>query len=269
MGLHSIHLGVNVPDVRHYGSGVPALAGAHADAVAWYRVASDLLCCDTSELRVGEQATTEELRRWVTRTRALQPPQTVLVTWSGHGTQVARPAGDPDGESDSLDETWVMWDRMLLDDEVHELLACFPRGFRVVAVVDCCHSHGSFRDLPPLGPGPAALERVLDRSIALQVVEANAQVYADARASLPHPARSLVADFLGLAACQEHEVARELDSHGLFTKAVVDLVRTGFQGSYEDLVDAAAARTPGQLPRTFWEGSTCPLRHDPAFPQGS
>ena len=59
------------------------------------------------------------------------------MTYSGHGGQV--PDGD-DEEADSSDETWVAFDRQIVDDELYELWGKFKPGVRIVVLSDSCHS---------------------------------------------------------------------------------------------------------------------------------
>jgi hypothetical protein len=60
-----------------------------------------------------------------------------LLTYSGHGGQVPDTNGD---EPDRKDETWVLYDGELVDDELHELYTQFKSGTRVVVLSDSCHS---------------------------------------------------------------------------------------------------------------------------------
>ena len=48
---------------------------------------------------------------------------------------------DPDNEeSDRRDETWVLYDRQLLDDELFALWSKFKPGVRIFVLSDSCHS---------------------------------------------------------------------------------------------------------------------------------
>ena len=57
-------------------------------------------------------------------------------------------SGIPSGEeADWEDETWVLWDRQLLDDELYALWAAFKPGVRILVLSDSCHSGSVVRDL--------------------------------------------------------------------------------------------------------------------------
>lgn len=61
----------------------------------------------------------------------------VLVYFTGHGDQIV----DRDQEErDGLDEVLVLYNELLVDDEVNLLLDGFEAGVRKVLIVDACHS---------------------------------------------------------------------------------------------------------------------------------
>lgn len=75
--------------------------------------------------------------------RIAQPEDVVLVFFSGHGQQT--PDGEDADELDGLDETIVLYDGSLTDDEVVEALDAIRAG-TVILAIDSCHSGGFARD---------------------------------------------------------------------------------------------------------------------------
>jgi hypothetical protein len=81
---------------------------------------------------------------------------TVVITYSGHGTWVPDESGD---EPDGRDEGLCPWDivttgQVLLDDELHALFTQRAAGVRVVLISDSCHSGSVTRgDESDLDPG--------------------------------------------------------------------------------------------------------------------
>lgn len=81
---------------------------------------------------------------------------TVVITYSGHGTWVPDKSGD---EPDNRDEGLCPWDIMttgqvLLDDEIQPLFAHRAAGVRVLLISDSCHSGSVTRgDESDLDPG--------------------------------------------------------------------------------------------------------------------
>ncbi|KAI9098354.1 peptidase C14, caspase domain-containing protein [Phlyctochytrium arcticum] len=85
--------------------------------------------------------------RWLTE--GARPGDAFFVHYSGHGSQ----AKDTSGlEKDGFNETIVPLDYQsagqITDDELHDVLVKpLPKGSRLTAIFDCCHS-GSIMDLP-------------------------------------------------------------------------------------------------------------------------
>jgi hypothetical protein len=97
---------------------------------------------------------------------------TVVITYSGHGTWVPDQNGD---EPDARDEALCPWDigagHVLLDDEIHDLFTDRAAGVRVLLISDSCHSgsvtRGDEADLDPGMPRarflpPAAWMKAVD-----------------------------------------------------------------------------------------------------------
>jgi len=87
--------------------------------------------------------------RWLIE--GAQEGDSLFFHYSGHGgtTDDVSPESD---EADGKDETLIPVDYqangVIVDDEIHEtLVAPLPKGVRLTAVMDCCHS-GSIFDLP-------------------------------------------------------------------------------------------------------------------------
>jgi uncharacterized caspase-like protein len=85
--------------------------------------------------------------RWL-RANA-QAGDSLIFHYSGHGGSVKDTDGD---EEDGMDETLIPVDYTksghIVDDEVHDVLVRgLPKGVRLTAIMDCCHSE-SMLDLP-------------------------------------------------------------------------------------------------------------------------
>ncbi len=259
MAGYSLHLGVDSPDPSHYGDRVNPLTGAEADARAWHAFAAGRGYA--ARLLVGAEATTQALRQWIGGLAARPDAEHVLLTWAGHGTQID--AAQPDREPGGLDETWVLWDRMLLDDEMPGLLGLLPASCQVVVVADSCHSHGSFRD--PGGFDSDTRVRSFCPDPANEVYRSHADLYAAVRAGVD-PWVDPTARVVGLAACTEAEKALESGGRGHFSVAALELLGSGFTGSYDALMREVADRLPGQHPMSFWYGYRDTAVQAPAFP---
>ena len=69
----------------------------------------------------------------------------LLVHYAGHGSNLADTKGL---EKDGTNETWVLSDKMIVDDELLDLFGCYKldNRFEIYIVSDSCHS-GSILDL--------------------------------------------------------------------------------------------------------------------------
>ncbi|MFK7985092.1 MAG: caspase domain-containing protein [Sandaracinaceae bacterium] len=83
--------------------------------------------------------------------RRMGPNDTLVFFFSGHGNRVADRSGD---ERDGQDETIVLADGPVLDDDLAQMLA--PTAGRAVAALDSCYSGGFQQDLARL-PNTAGL----------------------------------------------------------------------------------------------------------------
>ncbi|MER5671838.1 caspase family protein [Pseudonocardia alni] len=214
MTAMSVHVGVDRVDPGHYRGWSGQLHGCGNDARAMAGVAA----------RAGYQpavvitadATAERVLTEIRRAAAvLRAGDSFLLTVAGHGAQVGRPDGAPaDDETDGRDETLVLYDRMLLDDELRAALAAFAPGVRLEMVSDSCHSGTVTRRMST----PGGVPRVLDRAFADAVVEAHAEQYAAIRAAVP---ATRLPDVLLLSACQDDETTGDGPVNGEFTGALL------------------------------------------------
>jgi hypothetical protein len=130
----SLHIGLNRVDNAAYGFQVPDLAGCINDAN------------DMQQLAIGKgfrtrqlldnQATSAAIVSAIEQAaQILNPGDLFWISYSGHGSQVPDPL-----EPDLRSETWVLWDRQLIDDELYALWSRFKAGVRILLISDSCHS---------------------------------------------------------------------------------------------------------------------------------
>lgn len=133
----SIHIGLNHVNPAAYSGWDGALAGCINDATDMKAIA-DGLGYSPSLLLTDSQATCARVTCEIgMAAQQLTTGDTLLLTYSGHGGQVPDVNGDePDGQN----ETWVLWDRQLIDDELAALWCRFTAGVRIFMLSDSCHS---------------------------------------------------------------------------------------------------------------------------------
>lgn len=250
----SIHIGVNEVSVASdaYPNRPGPLRSAEHDARSMYRLAMQEGL--DAALFTGEAATIASVEAAIlAASRELHAGDLLVLTFAGHGGRLPdvlysdrpRPAGGQnrwiDKHGNGHDEAWCLWDGVLLDDRISELLAAFERGVRIYVVSDSCY-------------GGSILRLMMEAQAALRA--SNAPPSATAQEP------DVKASVLLLAACNDDQKTAEDGEHGLFTKELLKVWNDGaFDGSHNDLFIA--------LKRTREKTTECrvgPL--DPAFEAG-
>lgn len=132
----SIHIGLNHVDPDAYNGWDGELSGCINDATDMKSIADGLGY--TSTIITDSDATSCRVISEIGQAAdELQSGDILFLSYSGHGGQVDDVNSD---EDDSLDETWVLYDRQLIDDELYCLWSRFRAGVRVIVLSDSCHS---------------------------------------------------------------------------------------------------------------------------------
>jgi metacaspase-1 len=161
----SLHIGVNSVDPQEYGGWSGALAGCEHDAGTMMQIARAEGF--TTRQLLTEDATSENVLGAIAgAAQDLGPGGTFLLTYAGHGGQV--PNAGSDAEVDQKDETWVLYDRMLLDDELSVAFTAFREGVDIVLLSDSCHSGTVYRLAPGFDESEyAAVKRAFYENLGL------------------------------------------------------------------------------------------------------
>jgi metacaspase-1 len=61
----------------------------------------------------------------------------IVITFSGHGTQVPDKSGD---EENGLDEAFCLYDGLVIDDDIRYMLKSLNKEANLTVISDCCHS---------------------------------------------------------------------------------------------------------------------------------
>jgi hypothetical protein len=243
------------------------LAGCINDARDMHRLATGLGY--TATLLTDSQATAAAVTRGIgLAARALVSGDIFLVTYSGHGSQIPDVTGD---EPDRQDETWVLWDRQLLDDELHGLWGAFAAGVRVLVLSDSCHSgtvarmtnfRRKFRSAEfaaqydrPVNDAPRV--RAADPAAIRANYERHRSEYEVSQWTHRAP---IQASIVLISGCQDDQLSSDGDANGLFTQRLKEVWNdASFVGNYTQFHAAIVARMPSdQTPNLFRTGVTNP-----------
>lgn len=256
----SLHIGLNNVDTTHYGN-IPVLRAAENDPVLMERIARDRGFETT--LLIGSSATTGAVKSAMSDAAArLVAGDIFLITYAGHGSQVPDRNGDEaenGNAGDGMDETWCLFDRMLVDDELYALWSNFAAGVRIAMFSDSCHSGTIARtaaasratdaifssEEPLIIPGRPRLV-VLEE--ALDIFAAHEELYDGIQAAHAEGIRvPIKASVVLVSACQDNQLAGDGETNGAFTTAL--RIRWG-NGSFVGSYDTFRKKIGGLLPVT-------------------
>jgi metacaspase-1 len=259
----SIHLGLNRVDADSYGGWDGSLVACEFDAEDMASLAEDRDFRTRSLLTV--QATSAALLEALSdAAETLQDQDILLVTYSGHGGQVPDLNGD---DPDQMDETWVLYDRQVVDDELFACWARFKPGVRIAMFSDSCHSGSVARELPNtvrpealarvLGDGPPRI-KAMPTEVAERDYETRKAVYDQIQQDVPPiGSADIGASVILISGCQDNQTSADGARNGLFTEMLRQVWDGGqFRGGYRSFRNRIAKRMPQwQSPNFFHTGA--------------
>jgi hypothetical protein len=242
-------IGLNHVDLQHY-PGAPPLRGCINDAKAINEIAR-LQRFECERPLVDQQATASAVIAGIRdAARELKSGDIFLIQYSGHGGQVPDRNGD---ESDGMDETWCLYDRMLIDDELARLWTEFAAGVRILMISDSCHSGTMARgrgyvEAVKAGGVPARggddKEKILQDlqrdtpafrfmpdEVLQKAYQQNKDLYDrisdDLGQSREGDDEAIKASVVLISGCQDNQLSGDLRENGLFTKRLLQVWADG------------------------------------------
>ena len=254
---YGLTVGLNSVDPKHYQGWNGPLVACEADA-------HDMALLLKSQgfqvnTLVTKQATRAALIEAITKVaQSARSGDIFVYTNSSHGGQLPDLNDD---EADGYDETMLLYDGQLVDDELYALLGKFAAGVRVLAVSDSCHS-GTVMKLAPSGDltvseaSPGRTARAMPPAVALRTYRSNQAAYDELlRAPGLAKARDAIkASVLLISACMDNQIAADGIFNGLFTGTLLRVWNNGkFKGSYKKFWKQIVSRMPAeQTPNFYW-----------------
>jgi hypothetical protein len=257
---YSLNIGLNSVDPAHYAGWDGALMACEADAEDMELIARAQNYATVRKVLTREATRDRVLKELDEAARVLQPGDLFLLSYSGHGGQLPDRNSD---EVDAQDETWVLYDGELIDDEIYVALSKLKQGVRVLMFSDSCHSgtvsrmayaalrnSGSLEMLADTVQDTEAAERRfkdMPVGIALRTYRNNKSMYDDIMAALPQEdAKSaLKASVLLISGCQDNQLSSDGAFNGLFTANLLRVYNGGkFRGSHRTFHRRIVRRMP-------------------------
>lgn len=235
----SLHIGLNRVSRWHYRGWTGDLNACEADAEDMQRLA--LSQGYQASILKTRQATREKVTQGIqAAAQACEPGDIFLLTYSGHGGQI--PDSNHD-EDDKVDETWVLYNGELIDDELFHLWSQFKGGVRVLVLSDSCHSGSVIRTIDRNDPRLSRFDglhyRFMPHDVAVRTYRENESFYGQIAEALPRAQAPILASVLLISACQDVELALDGAFNGLFTGTLLGVWKDGqFRGGYQDFYQA-------------------------------
>ena len=252
----SLHIGLNFVDPKHYQGWNGELNACIADAKDMRALAKKKGFTGNTLLVDGQATTAAVAAAILDAAKKLAKGDIFLLTYSGHGGQV-RDTNSDEKDNDRMDETWVLFDRQLVDDELYNLWGKFKAGVRILVLSDSCHSGTVTRDIPVfLGSGPRP--RAMPRPVGIAVENANRELYRSIQKNNPGAERAKVnASILLMSGCMDNQTSMDGDKNGAFTGMLKKTWNGGkFAGNYRQLRDKIVSQMPStQTPNYYFVGA--------------
>lgn len=293
----SLHIGLNHVDTSAYPDFViPELAGCINDANAMKNIASSA-GFTTTECLIDEQATAMTVKtKIIAAAEQLTAGDIFFLTYSGHGDQMPDETGT---EEDGSNETWILYDRQLIDDELYAIWPKFQKGVRIFVLSDSCHSGTmvKFIILNTLAAKRGTKKRGISSALNLQDVEhidklakaknkraalsesprnrafpviaglknylRNKDLYQNIQqiTKLSKDIDSISASLIFMSGCQDNQLSGDGADNGKFTGELLSIWNNGnFNGNYISFHEQILANMPSdQTPNYMTLGIDLPV----------
>lgn len=259
----SIHIGLNRVDPNHYEGWDGELYACEFDAKDMQAIARSQGF--QSKLLLTQAATHAKVTQAIVQAATeLKSGDILLLTYSGHGGQLPDLNSE---EADKLDETWVLYDRQLIDDELYSLWSRFQSGVRIVMLSDSCHS-GTIAKLSTykaisreFSPDIQPKFRALPRDIQQKTFQAHRELYDEIAKSYPKGDKvKISASVLLISGCLDNQLSLDGEKNGLFTSTLLNVWnQKKFTGGYYAFYKQILRRMPPwQSPNYFKVGFVNP-----------
>jgi metacaspase-1 len=264
----SIHIGINSVDPNHYDGWDGALAACEFDANDMQKLAESR-GFQSSKLLTKDATADAVVAEIEKAARELESGDFLFLTYSGHGGQVEDKNGED--EPDRSDETWVLYDRQLVDDELYALWAKFKSGVRIFVLSDSCHSGSVLRRIDDRERVPNVMAkrqtadaqsprlRALPLDVQVNTYRAHQDDYDAIQETVPTSSRAnIAATALLISGCQDDQLSADGMSNGRFTGTLLDVWNDGaWAGNYRSFHEAIVAKMPNdQRPNLMTVGTT-------------
>ncbi len=247
----SLHVGLNTVDGSKYAGNYDPLNNAEYDAEFYKNFAAGKGFAAKS--LIGKEATSLAFFSTIKKISGqLGPGDLFFLTFSGHGTRVKDLNADEE-EKDGYDEALVLYDRIIIDDELKNVWRNFQEDARIFFLSDSCFNGKVSRMFRLME------ERMTTHHLAAQVFRGiditeseidfnnNLGFYSSIQLSrVTDEVKSYA--LIHLASCQNNQLAddgNKANKSSYFTGVFRELFeKDNFQGSYRSLYESLLREMP-------------------------
>ena len=234
-----LFIGVNYVDADQYKGWDGKLKFCESDAQAVAGIAASKGF--ETELLLSAKATSSAVTAAIKNAAdSLASGDIFTLFYSGHGNSIKDRSGDE--WKDMKDETWCLYDRQLLDDELFALWPKFADGVRILVLSDSCHS-GSMT----MGAEEEDMVvKAMPTKASKNIVRRDPDYYSRIRQTIPKGKPKIGATVRLISGCKDHQQSFENKPklHGQFTLSMLNAWGNGFEGDYAQFYDAINATMP-------------------------
>jgi metacaspase-1 len=248
----SLHIGLNSVDPKQYEGWSGDLVACEFDAKDMATLAAAQGFKDRTILLTKQATAKAVLDRIDAAAKKLVTGDIFFLSNSSHGGQVEDTNGD---DKDGMDETWVMYDRMIVDDELYACWAKFKKGVRIIVLSDSCHSGTSIKFVPDFISGKRSRRMPLDANEKTYL--AHQKMYDAIQKKYKTRARvKVAASAILISGCLDKQTSLDGDKNGLFTENLKKVWNNGkFTGNHKKFHAQIVAKMPSdQTPNLFKTG---------------
>ena len=261
----SIHIGLNGVDPTHYQGWDGKLTACEFDAKDMKAIADSQNF--NSKLLLTKNATHDAVIQSIEEAaQKLKQGDELIITTSCHGGQMEDENGDE--KDDHKDETWVLYDKELVDDELYSLFGKFEQGVRILILSDSCHSGtvtraADYKRLTSVtrdllkdtgSGGETPMFRAIPEDIQEKTYEKNKDYYSNIQKTYPAGERVAIgASVILLSGCQDNQLSADGPRNGLFTGTLRKVWNEGkfVGGYYKFFKEIGRQMPPYQSPNYF------------------
>jgi len=229
--IYALNIGVSTVDEKHYGQSLVKLPCCANDA----KILNNLgrFCgYEKNKILLDEEATVSNVTETLSSySKTLEKGDMLVITYSGHGSTLIDFNKD---EKQGVDQTWCLYDRQLIDDELPHFWKKFKEGVFIFLILDACHSGSAMKSLnrgvrnwrDDNLLGSAAKTKMMGLTKSLEIYKNDPVVYDLILKQKNVEEKEIQCSLLSISACQDTEVALGGDYLSYFTSFIVHVLTT-------------------------------------------